>query len=135
MDTLFIPLALAAGALLAVQAGANTQLAKATGSPFAATTLQLGVGALLLLVFTLLTGSLSALSLVPRAPAVARRSRDSVRALRSLGDPAVPTHRRRCFSRTVHRRAGSGLGGSRHIRTARRRGDRAEHRLRVGAAR
>jgi transporter family-2 protein len=68
MDTLFIPLALAAGALLAVQAGANTQLAKATGSPFAATTLQLGVGALLLLVFTLLTGSLSALSLVPGAP-------------------------------------------------------------------
>jgi bacterial/archaeal transporter family-2 protein len=68
MDTLFIPLALAAGALLAVQAGANTQLAKAIGSPFAATTLQLGVGALLLLVFTVLTGSLSALSLVPRAP-------------------------------------------------------------------
>jgi transporter family-2 protein len=68
MDTLFIPLALAAGALLAVQAGANTQLAKATGSPFAATTLQLAVGALLLLAFTVLTGSLSALSLVPSAP-------------------------------------------------------------------
>jgi transporter family-2 protein len=68
MDTLFIPLALAAGALLAVQAGANAQLAKATGSPFAATTLQLGVGALLLLVFTLVTGSLSALSLAPSAP-------------------------------------------------------------------
>jgi transporter family-2 protein len=68
MDILFIPLALAAGALLAVQAGANTQLAKATGSPFAATTLQLGVGAALLLAFTFLTGSLSALSLVPSAP-------------------------------------------------------------------
>jgi bacterial/archaeal transporter family-2 protein len=68
MDIVFIPLALAAGALLAVQAGANTQLAKATGSAFAATTLQLGVAALLLLAVTLVTGSLSALSLVPSAP-------------------------------------------------------------------
>jgi bacterial/archaeal transporter family-2 protein len=39
MDTLFIPLSLAAGVLLALQAGANAQLAKA------ATTLQLAVGA------------------------------------------------------------------------------------------
>jgi bacterial/archaeal transporter family-2 protein len=67
MDTLFIPLSLAAGALLAVQAGANAQLAKATGSPFAATTLQLAVGALLLLVFTFLSGTISALSLLPSA--------------------------------------------------------------------
>jgi uncharacterized membrane protein YdcZ (DUF606 family) len=52
MDVLFIPLALAAGALLAVQAGANAQLSKAIGSPFAATTLQLSVGALLLLLLT-----------------------------------------------------------------------------------
>ena len=65
MDTPFILLALAAGALLAIQAGANAQLAKATGSPFAATTLQLAVGALLLLFFTFLSGTISALS--PRA--------------------------------------------------------------------
>ena len=68
MDMLFIPLSLAAGALLAVQAGANAQLAKATGSAFAATTLQLAVGALLLLIMTLLTGRLAALSLLPNAP-------------------------------------------------------------------
>jgi transporter family-2 protein len=67
MDTLFIPLSLAAGALLAVQAGANAQLAKATRSPFAATTLQLAVGALLLLLFTILSGTISALSLLPSA--------------------------------------------------------------------
>jgi len=68
MDVLFIPLALTAGALLAVQAGANAQLAKAIGSPFAATTLQLSVGALLLLLLTLLSGTLLALSLLPSAP-------------------------------------------------------------------
>lgn len=67
MDTLFIPLSLAAGALLAVQAGANAQLAKAIRSPFAATTLQLAVAALLLLILTLLSGSVAALSLLPNA--------------------------------------------------------------------
>ena len=67
MDFLFIPLALAAGALLAVQAGANAQLSKAIGSPFAATTLQLSVGAVLLLLLTLLSGTLLALSLLPTA--------------------------------------------------------------------
>jgi len=67
MDFLFIPLALVAGALLAVQAGANAQLSKAIGSPFAATTLQLSVGALLLLLLTLLSGTLVALSLLPNA--------------------------------------------------------------------
>jgi transporter family-2 protein len=67
MDVLFIPLALAAGALLAVQAGANAQLSKAIGSPFAATTLQLSVGALLLLLLTLLSGTLVALSLLGNA--------------------------------------------------------------------
>jgi len=68
MDTLFIPLSLAAGALLAVQAGANAQLAKAAGSPFVATTLQLLVAALLLLIATLVTGGQGALSLLPGAP-------------------------------------------------------------------
>lgn len=67
MEPLFIPLSLAAGALLAVQAGANAQLAKATGSPFAATTLQLAVGAILLLLLTVLSGSFWALSLLPSA--------------------------------------------------------------------
>jgi transporter family-2 protein len=68
MDALLTPLALAAGALLALQAGANAQLAKAIGSPFAATTLQLAVAALLLLAATLATGSLPALSLLASAP-------------------------------------------------------------------
>jgi bacterial/archaeal transporter family-2 protein len=68
MDTLFIPLSLAAGALLAVQAGANAQLAKATGSAFAATTLQLSIAGLLLLIMTFLTGRLAALLLLPGAP-------------------------------------------------------------------
>ena len=67
MDALFIPLSLAAGALLAVQAGANAQLAKAIRSSFAATTLQLGVGALLLLILSVLSGSVWALSLLPDA--------------------------------------------------------------------
>ena len=68
MNVLFIPLALTAGALLAVQAGANGQLAKATGSPIAATTLQLAVAALLLLAITLFAGGFASLSLLPAAP-------------------------------------------------------------------
>src|SRR5689334_8330398 len=64
MAFLFIPLALAAGALLAVQAGANAQLSKAIGSPIAATTLQLSIGALLLLLLTLLSGTVLTLSLL-----------------------------------------------------------------------
>src|SRR5262245_36061880 len=67
MEPLFIPLALAAGALLAVQAGANAQLSKGVGSPFAATTLQLSVRALLRLLATLASGTLLALSLLPNA--------------------------------------------------------------------
>ncbi|TIN26358.1 MAG: DMT family transporter [Mesorhizobium sp.] len=67
MEILFIPLALVAGGLLAVQAGANAQLAKAVGSPFAATTLQLSVGAAVLLLITVLTGTLSALLAVQKA--------------------------------------------------------------------
>ncbi|MEO5759813.1 MAG: DMT family transporter [Mesorhizobium sp.] len=67
METLFIPLALVAGGLLAVQAGANAQLSKAVGSPFAATTLQLSVGAVLLLLITVLTGTAPALLAVSQA--------------------------------------------------------------------
>ena len=68
METLLIPASLIAGGLLAVQAGANAQLSKATGSPFAATTLQLSVGTLALLVLALLTGTLTALSILPSVP-------------------------------------------------------------------
>jgi transporter family-2 protein len=67
METLFIPLSLAAGGLLAVQAGANAQLSKATGSPFAATTLQLSVGTIVLLAVALLTGTFAALQALPDA--------------------------------------------------------------------
>jgi transporter family-2 protein len=67
MEALFVPLSLAAGGLLAVQAGANTQLSKATGNPFAATTMQLAVAALLLVAVAAASGSLSALSGLPHA--------------------------------------------------------------------
>ncbi|WP_225773053.1 DMT family transporter [Inquilinus sp. Marseille-Q2685] len=65
METLFVPISLLAGGLLAVQAGANAQLAAATGSPFAATTLQLSVGTAILLAAALLTGTVSALAALP----------------------------------------------------------------------
>lgn len=67
MDALFATLSVIAGALLAVQAGANAQLSKTIESPFAATTLQLSVGALILIAVALATGSVTALSLLPRA--------------------------------------------------------------------
>ncbi|HEV7327296.1 MAG TPA: DMT family transporter [Bosea sp. (in: a-proteobacteria)] len=60
MDTLLIPLSLAAGGLLAVQAGANAQLSKATGSPFAATTIQVVLAALLLLILAIATRTAAA---------------------------------------------------------------------------
>ena len=68
METLLIPASLVAGGLLAVQAGANAQLSKATGSPFAATTLQLTVGTLALLVLALFTGTLTAIAALPQVP-------------------------------------------------------------------
>ncbi|RIX79941.1 DMT family transporter [Acidovorax cavernicola] len=68
MDTFFIPASLVAGGLLAVQAGANAQLSKATGSPFTATTLQLSVGTLALLAVALATGTLTALAGLPAVP-------------------------------------------------------------------
>ena len=49
MEAFAIPFLLFVGALLAVQAAANVQLSTATGSPFGASTLQLGIGATLLL--------------------------------------------------------------------------------------
>jgi transporter family-2 protein len=62
METIFVPLALLAGGLLPIQAGANAQLSKSVASPFAATTLQLLVGATVLLLITTLAGSLAALA-------------------------------------------------------------------------
>ena len=67
MEALFVPLALAAGGLLPVQAGANAQLSRATGNAFAATTLQLAVGAAVLLVIAAATGALPALAALPQA--------------------------------------------------------------------
>ncbi|HEV7310283.1 DMT family transporter [Ensifer sp.] len=67
METLFVPLALVAGSLLAVQAGANAQLSKAVGSPFAATTLQLSIGTALLLIIAMFTGSHTVLGAIPDA--------------------------------------------------------------------
>lgn len=67
MESLFIPLALAAGSLLTVQAGANAQLSQAAGSPLTATTIQLSVGAIVLLLVAAITGSLDTLAALPTA--------------------------------------------------------------------
>ena len=67
MALALVPLALVAGGLLAVQAGANRQLGKATGSSLSASALQLGVGAAALLVAAALTGALGALRPPPEA--------------------------------------------------------------------
>jgi transporter family-2 protein len=68
METLFASLSVMAGRLLAVQAGANTQLSKAIGSPFAATLLQLTVGALALTFVAWLTGMLGVVTDLWRVP-------------------------------------------------------------------
>src|SRR5687767_8220696 len=68
MEALFVPLSLLAGGLLAVQAGANTQLAKATGSPFAATTIQVVIAGALLLMAAAATGTVVAFAQVPAVP-------------------------------------------------------------------
>ncbi|UGQ49111.1 DMT family transporter [Massilia endophytica] len=68
MDTLWILLTLAAGALLPLQAAANAQLSKASGSPFTATAMQLAVATALLLVAAACTGQLHALARLGEAP-------------------------------------------------------------------
>lgn len=68
METLFVPLSLVAGGLLAVQAGANAQLSKATGSPFAATTIQVLIAGTLLLIVAAITGSVLAFQNLPAVP-------------------------------------------------------------------
>jgi transporter family-2 protein len=67
MEALAIPFLLLAGALLAVQAAANVQLSTATRSPFGASTLQLGIGATLLLAAAVVAGSLDAFGGLDRA--------------------------------------------------------------------
>lgn len=61
MDNLVALSSLVAGGLLALQAGANATLARSLGSPLAASTVQLAVGLILLLVAALATGDLAAL--------------------------------------------------------------------------
>ena len=68
MEALFVPLSLLAGGLLAVQAGANTQLSKATGSPFAATTIQVVIAGTLLLIVAAATGTVVAFGSLPGVP-------------------------------------------------------------------
>ena len=68
METLFVPLSLLAGGLLAVQAGANTQLSKATGSPFAATTIQVVIAGAVLLIVAAATGTMLAFTSLPSVP-------------------------------------------------------------------
>jgi bacterial/archaeal transporter family-2 protein len=68
MEALFVPLSLLAGGLLAVQAGANTQLSKATGSPFAATTIQVVIAGVLLLIMAGTTGTILAFHSLPGVP-------------------------------------------------------------------
>ena len=60
MEVLAVPFLLFVGGLLAVQAAANVQLSAATGSPFGASTLQLAIGAALLLAAAAVAGALEA---------------------------------------------------------------------------
>jgi bacterial/archaeal transporter family-2 protein len=68
VEALFVPLSLLAGGLLAVQAGANNQLSKATGSPFAATTIQVIIAGTLLLIVAAATGTMLAFGSLPNVP-------------------------------------------------------------------
>lgn len=67
MDLFFVAAALIVGGLLAVQGAANLQLSSAVGSPVGASTLQLGIAAVLLAALAALAGTLTALELLPDA--------------------------------------------------------------------
>lgn len=69
MEALAIPFLLAVGALLALQAAANVQLSAAVGSPFTASTMQLAIGAVVLLALALVVGAVAHLDRIPDAPA------------------------------------------------------------------
>ena len=64
MEALAVPLLLAIGALLALQAAANVQLSGATGNPLAASTLQLGIGAAALVAAAAVAGAVGAFELL-----------------------------------------------------------------------
>jgi transporter family-2 protein len=68
MEVLFVPLSLIVGGLLAIQAGANAQLARATGSPFAATTIQVVIAGILLLIVAVGTGTALSFGSLPAVP-------------------------------------------------------------------
>ena len=67
MEGFAIPFLLFVGSLLILQAAANVQLSAAMVSPFGASTLQLAIGAALLLALATLAGSLGAFGLLDRA--------------------------------------------------------------------
>jgi bacterial/archaeal transporter family-2 protein len=69
METIAIPFLLFVGSLLAVQAAANVQLSGAVGSPFGASTLQLGIGAAILFALALPAGALGAFGVLGQAQA------------------------------------------------------------------
>src|SRR5262245_2617294 len=68
MEVLFVPMSVIAGGLLAVQAGANNQLSKATGSPFVATTIQVIIAGVLLLTVAVATGTVLAFGNIADVP-------------------------------------------------------------------
>ncbi|HEX2160092.1 MAG TPA: DMT family transporter [Actinomycetes bacterium] len=67
MELFLVAAALAVGGLLAVQGAANLQLSSALGSPVGASTLQLGIAAVLLVALAAAAGTLTAVELLPRA--------------------------------------------------------------------
>jgi transporter family-2 protein len=67
MDAFAIPFLLFVGSLLALQAAANVQLSTAVGSPFGASTLQLGIGAAVLIAVALPAGALGAFDVLGHA--------------------------------------------------------------------
>jgi bacterial/archaeal transporter family-2 protein len=64
MEAIVIPALLLAGALLALQAGANVQLSAALGTPIGASALQLTIGAALLIGLAALAGGIGAAALL-----------------------------------------------------------------------
>ncbi|MFI8326021.1 DMT family transporter [Streptomyces sp. NPDC085529] len=68
MHTALLAVALLVGCLLAVQASANLQLNSAVGTPYGASTLQLGVATALLAALALAAGTLGALGRLPDVP-------------------------------------------------------------------
>lgn len=67
MEALVVPFLLVVGGLLALQAAANVQLSTGMASPFGASTLQLSIGAVLLLALTAVLGTLGAFDLLGEA--------------------------------------------------------------------